>query len=90
MKRLAMLLLAVSSMALISGCGDSKKAFDKKYDKAFIDSWKSKFISSCVGGDNRKSAICHCVANKSIESLSVEQLNDAEVIKEKIVPQCRE
>jgi hypothetical protein len=88
MKRLAILLLAVSSMSLISGCDDSKKAFNKAYDKSFIESWKSSFVSSCVGDDNSKSTFCNCVANKSIASLSVEQLKNIEVIKEQIIPQC--
>jgi hypothetical protein len=89
MKRLAIFIIAAYSMTLISGCDDFKKSFNKEYDKAFIESWKSSFVSSCVGDDNRKSTFCNCVANKSIASLSVEQLKNIEVIKEKSIPQCR-
>lgn len=92
MKDLVILFLAACSMLLISGCGDLKEGFEegfnKEYDKAFIESWRSGFVNSCVGGDNRKSTICNCVADKSIKDLSVEQLNDLKVIQGKILPRC--
>ena len=94
MQRLAILLLAVSLTSLLTGCDDFKKAFNESYnkklaEKSFTESWKNEFVKSCVGNDNSKLTICSCVANKSIETLSEKQLNDIDVIKEKILPLCK-
>lgn len=89
MRKLAIWLLTAFSMLLFAGCGEYKKTFNEAYDKAFIEGWRSSFIKSCVGNDDSKLTVCTCVADKSIASLSVEQLKDVEVIKEKILPQCR-
>jgi hypothetical protein len=87
-KRSAGLVLALCAICLLSGCGESKKAFNEAYDKAFIEGWRERFVSSCAGGDERKSTVCNCIADKSIASLSADQLKDFAVIKEKILPQC--
>jgi hypothetical protein len=98
MQRLAILLLAVSLTSLLTGCDDFKKAFnesynkklaEKSFEKSFTESWKNAFVKSCVANDNSKLTFCSCVANKSIETLSEKQLNDIEVIKEKILPLCK-
>ena len=83
------MLLSACFIALIPGCGEAKKGFDKAYDQAFVESWKSSFVSSCAKGDEKKLQLCTCVAEKSVANLPVDQLNNVEIIKERIVPQCK-
>jgi hypothetical protein len=69
-------------------CADDKKAVGTAHDKAFIENWKASFVASCVGGNSQKTNFCNCMADKSVVTLSVAELNNIEVIKEKILPQC--
>ena len=73
------------SFPLLGGCDNSGESFDTSFRK----SWKSSFVSSCIKGEasNLKSAFCNCIANKAIESLSLDQLADSSSV-EKIAPQC--
>lgn len=73
------------SLELLGGCDDSGESFDTSFRK----NYKSTFVRSCIKGDasNFKSAYCNCMANKAIESFSLEQLADPSNL-EKIAPQC--
>ena len=85
------LVTAIFSIILVAGCDGSKKTYNEAYDKAFIENWKASFIKSCINGseDARKSNFCNCIANKSLENLTKDELNNTEMMKEKIVPMCK-
>lgn len=83
------LLLTTSAALLIAGCDNARNEFNKAYDQAFTENWKSSFVKSCSNGDVQRATICTCLAEKSVEKLKVEQLSDIEVIKKEIFPLCR-
>jgi hypothetical protein len=72
-----------------------KKAPSSDFDTAFIKNFRTSFIDSCGGKDPGQDHIdlCTCLADKTISTLSVKQLQDQEFtlayIKETIVPQCQ-
>jgi hypothetical protein len=74
---------------LLASCQGSKEA----YDQAFVKSWRESFIKSCVGSDEAKRDTCTCVADKSVEEMTVSQLSSPsesiKIIQEKIIPQCQ-
>lgn len=84
------LVIAIFSIILVAGCDGSKKTYNEAYDKAFIENWKASFIKSCINGseDVHKSNFCNCIANKSLEKLTQEELKNTKLVKEKIVPMC--
>ena len=71
------------------------KSSDSSFETSFIKSWRESFIASCSGQDAEdvRVKICTCVADKSLQALTVKELQDQEYtlnyIKTKIVSQCQ-
>jgi hypothetical protein len=70
---------------LLAGCGSAgtggNNSIESGFDKGFRDSFKEKFVEQCVAGAQRTSgttrdfsAVCGCVADKTMAGKSVAQL----------------
>jgi hypothetical protein len=70
------------------GLGEIKKEFDAGYDESFVKSWKSSFLGASVGGDEERKPLCQCIAEKAVATLSVAELKSADIVTERIFPQC--
>ncbi|MBU2514196.1 hypothetical protein KJ966_22905 [bacterium] len=73
----------------------SAKTSESSFESSFIKSWRESFVTSCNGQNAAEVRVklCECVAEKSIQALTVDQLQDQEYaldyIKTTIVPQCQ-
>lgn len=67
-----------------------------EFEKAYAVSFRSTFITSCVGPDapEVKMKICECSADGALAQLTVKQLDDQktaiEYIKTNVLPRCIE
>ena len=94
--------LGKGSLVGVSGGSSTKSepavqqvSADSSFESSFIESWRESFVASCSGQDaaDVRVKLCTCVADKSIQALTVKELQDQEYalnfIKKNIVSQCQ-
>lgn len=74
--------IMVLSMLFFVSCSDSfMDEFNKSYEENFRKSFRNSFIKSCTT-KNISKEVCSCIADDTLENLSVQEIKDVDIATE--------